>query len=234
MNVIKVLVVDDQDLFRESLQILLERDSSIKVVGLAENGQEAVKLCERESPNVILMDINMPVMNGVVATREIKSKWPDVKIIILTTFNDIRYVIDALKAGAEGYLLKAISSEDLMAGIHLVHRGGTLITQGMAQLLIDQIPNNDVKSIRQTETEHEEKSHIGMQSTQKRRDKYSLSSREREVLYELSNGLNNREIAQKLFLSEGTVRNYISNIYAKLDVRDRIQAAKKALEEELF
>jgi DNA-binding NarL/FixJ family response regulator len=212
---IKVLIVDDQELIRESLSIVLGGEADFEIVGTAENGKMAIELTKQLNPDVILMDINMPIMNGVQAAAQIKGQSPNVKVIILTTFEELGYVRDALAAGAEGYLLKAIHPKDLAAGIRLVHHGGTLITQEIAKQLITQW-------IRPTEQVKEEKS---------KQNSFGLTEREVEVLEELSNGLTNREIARKLYLTEGTVKNYISNIYSKLEVTGRHKAVFKAKEE---
>jgi len=214
---IKLLIVDDQDLIRESLQIVLNMDEEIEVIGVAENGCVAVEMCERQLPDIVLMDIHMPKMDGVEATIQIKQLYPSVKVIILTTFQEIHYVVDALGAGAEGYLLKAIHPTDLVSGIKWVDKGGTLIPQEIAQMLV-----SSVKGAIKAEAN---------QSALSKKEEYGLSEREFEILQLLANGLNNKHIAEKLFLSEGTVKNYISNLYAKLNVHDRIQAITKARDE---
>lgn len=217
---LKLLLVDDQDLIRESLHIVLGMDPEIEVVGLAENGQVAVQLTQDMQPDVVLMDIHMPTMDGVEATRRIKSTWPHIRVIILTTFQEIGYVVDALSAGAEGYLLKAIHPKELATGIKWVHRGGTLIPHDIAKMLVQQARDGGSSG----SSEEKEESSV-------RTETYGLSERELQVLHSIADGLNNREIAEKLFLSEGTVKNYISNIYSKMDVRDRVQASKKAHDE---
>jgi DNA-binding NarL/FixJ family response regulator len=219
---INVMLVDDQDLIRESLHIVLGMDPGLHIVALAENGRAAVEQCEQQQPDVILMDIRMPEMDGVEATRLIKSRWPAVKIIILTTFQEVNYVVDALSSGAEGYLLKAIHPKDLVAGIKWVYGGGTLIPQDIARLLVSQV--KDASMTRESAAETAAAEAASARSS----DTYGLSERELQVLQCIAEGLSNREIAEKLFLSEGTVKNYISNIYSKMDVRDRIQAARKA------
>jgi DNA-binding NarL/FixJ family response regulator len=216
---LKLLLVDDQDLIRESLHIVLGMDPDIEVVGLAENGHVAVKLCEEAQPDVVLMDIHMPIMDGVEATRQIKIAWPHIRVIILTTFQEIGYVVDALSAGAEGYLLKAIHPKELATGIKWVHQGGTLIPHDIAKMLVQQARDGGGGASFEDKEESV------------RTETYGLSDRELQVLHSIADGLNNREIAEKLFLSEGTVKNYISNIYSKMDVRDRVQASKKAHEE---
>ncbi|WJH35192.1 response regulator transcription factor [Paenibacillus sp. CC-CFT747] len=136
MKDIKLLLVDDQDLIRESLHIVLDMDPEIEVVGMAENGRVALELCESAAPGIVLMDIHMPEMDGVEATRRIKARWPQIRVIILTTFQEVDYVVDALAAGAEGYLLKAIHPRELADGIKWVSRGGTLIPQDIARMLV--------------------------------------------------------------------------------------------------
>lgn len=226
MKPIKLLLVDDQDLIRESLHIVLDMDPDIEVVGMAENGRVAIELCEQHSPNVVLMDIHMPEMDGVEATRQIKTRWPNIRLIILTTFQEINYVVEALGAGAEGYLLKAIHPKDLASGIKWVHQGGTLIPQDIAKMMVNQLQSNGSGAPAASESGTSR-----LEAEQARSAAYGLSERELQVLGCIADGLNNREISEKLFLSEGTVKNYISSIYSKLDVRDRIQATKKAQDE---
>jgi DNA-binding NarL/FixJ family response regulator len=224
MKDLKLMLVDDQDLIRESLHIVLDMDPEIEVTALAENGKVAVDLCREKQPNVVLMDIHMPVMDGVEATKRIKAEWPHIRVIILTTFQEVGYVVEALGAGAEGYLLKAIHPKDLVAGIKWVHRGGTLIPQDIAKLLVDSARTGGAGGAAGGADGADAARH----------DAYGLSEREMQVLHCIAQGLSNKEIAEKLFLSEGTVKNYISSIYSKMDVRDRIQATRKAQEEGLL
>jgi DNA-binding NarL/FixJ family response regulator len=228
MKEIKLLLVDDQDLIRESLHIVLDMDPEIKVVGLAENGAVALTLCEEHQPDVVLMDIHMPVMDGVEATRQLKTNWPHIRVIILTTFQEVNYVVDALGAGAEGYLLKAIHPKDLAAGIKWVSQGGTLIPQDVAKLLVQQLQSDAAQS---SAGGIVQAAGSGLVDAAARTEAYGLSEREQQVLQCISEGLSNKEIAEKLYLTEGTVKNYISSIYSKLDVRDRIQASRKAHDE---
>lgn len=216
MTAIKLLLVDDQELIRESLSIVLNMDTELEVIGMAGNGIEAIEYCEYHQPNIVLMDIRMPEMDGIAATRKIKERWPQIRVIILTTFQEINHVVEALSIGAEGYLLKAIHPNDLISGIILIHRGGTLLPQNMAKLLVQQIHSK------------------GDSPTEIKDTKYGLTEREEQILESISHGLSNKHIAEKLFLSEGTVKNYISSIYHKLDVKDRFQAALKAQEENLI
>jgi len=206
MAKIKVLLVDDQELILESLRIVLSMEEDLEIVGLAKNGEEAVKGCEQFQPDIVLMDINMPVMDGVAATALIKERIPVTKVIILTSYREVEYVLTALSHGAEGYLLKAIHPKELAAGIRVVHAGGTLITQEMASKMI--------KNMNQPSTP--------------KSNEYGLSTREIEVLHKLASGMRNQDIAEALFLSEGTVKNYISTIYSKLNVRGRREATRIA------
>lgn len=206
MAKIKVLLADDQELILESLQIVLSMEEDLDIVGLAKNGEEAIKGCEQFQPDLVLMDINMPVMDGVAATAVIKERMPAIKVIMLTSYKEVEYVLTALSHGAEGYLLKAIHPKDLAAGIRVVHAGGTLITQEMASKMIKSM-NTAPATIS---------------------NEYGLSARELEVLHKLASGLRNQDIAEALFLSEGTVKNYISTIYSKLNVRGRQEAIRKA------
>lgn len=206
MAKIKVLLADDQELILESLHIVLSMEEDLDIVGLAKNGEEVIKGCEQFQPDIVLMDINMPVMDGVAATAMIKERIPAIKVIMLTSYREVEYVMAALSHGAEGYLLKAIHPKDLAAGIRVVHAGGTLITQEMASKMIKSMNNTSAP----------------------KSNEYGLSAREIEVLHKLASGLRNQDIAEALFLSEGTVKNYISTIYSKLNVRGRREAARKA------
>lgn len=213
---IKVLLVDDQELILESLHIVLEMEDDIEVVGLAKNGEEAIDYCEKFQPDIILMDINMPIMDGVTATEKIKAQFPLTKIIILTSYKEVEYVLAALGYGAEGFLLKAIHPKNLIAGIRVVNTGGTLISQEMADKMI--------KSMLKTTTDTTSEPKL------LENNMYGLSTREVDVLHKLALGLRNQDIAKALFLSEGTVKNYISNIYSKMNVKGRREAASKARE----
>lgn len=220
MPKIKVLIVDDQELILESLNIVLEMEDDIEVVGLAKNGEEAINHCEKSRPDIILMDINMPIMDGVVATEKIKPRFPLTKIIILTSYKEVEYVLAALSHGAEGFLLKAIHPKNLIAGIRVVHTGGTLISPEMADKMIKSMLK--ISSTMDTRVLEPE--------LLRRNNEFGLSTREVEVLHKLAAGLRNQDIAKALYLSEGTVKNYISNIYSKLNVKGRREAAYKARE----
>jgi DNA-binding NarL/FixJ family response regulator len=203
---IKVLLADDQELILESLHIVLSMEQDLEIVGLAKNGEEAIKGCEQFMPDIVLMDINMPVMDGVAATALIKERIPATKIIMLTSYKEVEYVLAALSYGAEGYLLKALHPKDLAAGIRVVQAGGTLISQEMASKMIKSMNN----------------------TTPAKNNEFGLTARELEVLNKLASGLRNQDIAEALNLSEGTVKNYISTIYSKLNVKGRREATRKA------
>lgn len=215
---IKTIIVEDQELIRKSLKIVLESLSEISIAGMAENGKEAIVLCEKEMPDIVLMDIQMPVMDGVKATEEIKKRWPHIKVIILTTFNDINHVLNALNAGAEGYILKAVDPEFLISGIKMVYHGGSLIPQELAREVFQHVHSGD-KQTGSKEVSEE--------------NSYDLNPQELKVLKLLSQGLSNKAISERMFLSLGTVKNYISNIYSKLNVKNRSSAIMKAIEESL-
>ncbi|MDN4067805.1 response regulator transcription factor [Paenibacillus vini] len=206
MAKIKVLIADDQELILESLHIVLSMEEDLEIVGLAKDGEEAIKGCEQLKPDIVLMDVNMPVMDGVAATALIKERIPATKIIMLTSYKEVEYVLAALSYGAEGYLLKAIHPKDLAAGIRVVQAGGTLISQEMASKMIKNMNN----------------------TTPAKSNEFGLTAREVDVLHKLAAGLRNQEIAEVLYLSEGTVKNYISTIYSKLNVKGRREATRKA------
>ncbi len=209
---IRLLLVDDQRLLRDGLRTLLELETDMAVVGEAENGQDALALYESLRPDVVLMDIRMPVLDGVAATRRLRERWPAAQVIILTTFDDDEYVFDGLRAGAQGYLLKAVSSDELAEAIRTVAAGGALIDPSVTRKVVAEFarlapPRQGAAALPEP-----------------------LSERELEVLRLLAAGLTNREIANRLFLAEGTVKNYVTNILGKIGARDRTQAALRAQE----
>jgi DNA-binding NarL/FixJ family response regulator len=210
---ISILLVDDQRLMRDGLRTLLELEEDLSVVAEAENGLQALEKYQEHKPDVVLMDIRMPEMDGVEATRRLQDIWPDSLIIILTTFDDDQFVFEALRAGALGYLLKDVSGAELADAIRTVKGGGALIEPSVARKMVAEFarlaPQNDAGKERLIEP---------------------LSEREEEILRLLAQGLTNKEIALRIHLAEGTVKNYVSGILAKIGARDRTQAALRAKE----
>jgi len=208
----KLLIVDDDGLIRDSLKILFETKENW-TARTAENGAVALELCRLELPDIVLMDIRMPVFDGVEATRKIKAEFPDVKIIMLTTFTDDGYISSAINAGAEGYLLKSTPADGIIERIRAVEKGamvfdkGVKLNVGCAALGAPHEKNNTPND--------------GAQRTAHP----TLTTRENEILSLVATGLSNNEIAAKLFLSQGTVRNAVSAILEKLELRDRTQLA---------
>lgn len=186
----------------------------MQVVGQASNGREAIKGVESTRPDVVLMDIRMPELDGVAATRILHERFPTIGVIILTTFDDDEYVFEGLKAGARGYLLKDVSSDELSAAIRTVARGEALIQPSIARKVVAEFSR---LASRPAETSLRSSPLVE-----------PLTERELEVLRELANGRSNREIAERLVITEGTVKNHISNLLGKLEVRDRMQAVLKA------
>jgi DNA-binding NarL/FixJ family response regulator len=210
---IRLLLVDDQRLMRDGLRILLELESDFEVVGEAENGVQALESYHELSPDVILMDIRMPVMDGVEATRRLRETDPHARVIILTTFDDNEYVFEGLRAGALGYLLKDVSGDELADAIRKVAAGGSMIEPSVARKVVAEFARLAPATPEAKEELIE-----------------PLSEREIEILKLVSQGLTNKEIANKLFLAEGTVKNYVTSILQKIDARDRTQAALRARE----
>lgn len=206
---IRVLIVDDQDVVCEGLRAILGTVPEIEVIGVAGDGAEAVKWVEKDPPHVVLMDLNMPGMNGIQATRKICEKFPAVRVLALTTYDADEWVFDAIRAGASGYLLKGTPRADLINAIAGTAAGQTFVDPGVAGKLFTHVAGvNLAHDSTVTDT---------------------LSPRELDVLRLLANGRSNTDIAAELFLTEGTVRNYVSAIFTKLDVTDRTQAAVIAL-----
>ena len=201
----KIVICDDQAIVRDGLAMLLKLDREIEVVGTAQDGLEAVELVEKEKPNLALMDLKMPGMNGIEATRRIIAKYPAIKVLVLTTYDDDEWIFDAIRAGASGYLLKDAPHTEIIKAIKDVIAGGAYTTPSVTARLLDAV----AQQTHQSPTQITEK----------------LTVREVDVLRVLARGLNNADIAKELHLSEGTVRNHISAILAKLDLSDRTQAA---------
>ena len=210
---IRILLVDDQRLMREGLRILLELEPDLGIAGEAENGQAALEAYADLQPDVVLMDVRMPGMDGVEATWRLRERWPEAPVIILTTFDDDEYVFEGLRAGAQGYLLKDVSGHDLAEAVRTVAAGGALIEPSVARKVVAEFARL-ARPARPAEAGLAE----------------PLSDREGEILRLLAQGLSNREIATRLSLAEGTVKNYVTNVLQKLGTRDRTQAALRARE----
>lgn len=202
---IKVLIADDQTLMRDGLKTILDLEDDIEVISTCEDGLKAYNLCKTLEPNVVLMDIRMPVMNGVESVKLIKKDFPSIAVIMLTTFDDDEYIIEALSHGASGYLLKDIPADKLIEAIRDSIKGSLLIPSNIAAKLISKI------SVKPPTSSH-------------KNNNLNFSDREKEVASLLAKGHTNKDIAANLFISEGTVKNYISNIYSKIGISDRTQA----------
>lgn len=207
---VKIIIADDQQLIRESLKIILDSDPEFKVVQVVGSAQEVLSALDKEVVDVVLMDVRMPNMSGVECTRIVKQKYPDVKVIILTTFDDDEYIYDALKYGASGYLLKGCSLEELSEAIHNVLSGGACFNPNVAGKVARFFSEmaNSHSSVSFEENENIE-----------------LSKTERQIIEQVGQGFSNKEIALQLGFSEGTIRNYLSVILDKLALRDRTQLA---------
>lgn len=208
---IRLLLVDDQTLFRQGLVSLLSLEADIEVVGQADDGQAAIALAEQLQPDVILMDVRMPICDGVAASREIHQRYPWMRILVLTTFDEDEYIFQSLQVGAAGYLLKNTPSEQLAVAIRTVHQGYSQLGPTIASKVFAQIQPSVPK---QKDRQHS----LGDRCA-------GLSQRELNILRLLAQGKNNREIAQALYVTEGTVKNHITRILCQLEVRDRTQAA---------
>lgn len=206
---IRLVIVDDQEVVREGLRAILESVPGFEVVGVASNGAEGVEVVATNQPDVVLMDLNMPIMNGVEATRSLQRTHPDTPVLVLTTYDAEEWVVDAIRAGAAGYLLKDAPRERLIEAIHGTAAGKTHVDPGVAGDLIARV----------AVSERPEPGSIAD----------TLSDRELDVLRLLAKGMTNAAIADQLFLSEGTIRNYVSAILTKLHLEDRTQAAVLAV-----
>lgn len=211
MDEIKVLLVDDQAILLDGLKAILETCSGIEVTGIACEGKEALAAIERGKPDVVLMDIRMPGMNGIECTKIIKGRWPEISVLMLTTFDDEEYIFEALKAGSCGYLLKDINREKLLQAVQDAYRGDTILPAKVAQRIVGKMsaPRKPEDALR---------------------DAPGLSEREAEVAVMLSQGFTNRQISASIHISEGTVKNYVSSIYEKLGVESRTAAALRIQE----
>jgi DNA-binding NarL/FixJ family response regulator len=229
-HIVRVLVVDDQRLMRDGIASLLEIQDAIEVVGTASNGKEALEKAVSLRPDVILMDVRMPVMDGVVATGQLRRELPSCRILMLTTFDDEEYVIDALQAGASGYLLKDLPAPDLASAVQAVYKGIYQLDPEVASKVIAALSRSQTfDSARQAVSVSSTSATMSDAGTPSPRPA-DLTGREVEVLRLIAKGATNREIAEQLVISEGTVKNHISNILSRLGLRDRTQAAIYARE----
>jgi DNA-binding NarL/FixJ family response regulator len=203
---IRILIVDDQSLFREGLRTLLTVQQEFEVVGEAGNGEEALKLVPELRPDIVLMDLRMPVMDGVAATQKLHEERPDIKVIVLTTFDDDENVFEGLRAGAVGYLLKDVPSSKLFEAVHATARGEYFLLPSITAKIVSELKR------------------VSLPNPVSQEIIEPLSSRELEILRVVSEGLSNKEIAERLVIAEGTVKNHLSSILAKLSARDRMQA----------
>ncbi|MDD2328993.1 response regulator transcription factor [Sphaerochaeta sp.] len=217
---IDVMIADDQELIRESLELIISIDPKFRIVGSAKDGRQAVEMALDLRPDVILMDIRMPEINGIECVKLIKQKDCTIKIIMLTTFDDEQYVYEAVKYGADGFLLKGISKHDLLSSITTVHEGGTIVDPHTAQKifsLFSRLANTPFRSMQEPDETFK-----------------ALTAQEMRIMQLIGRGLSNKEIMNEVNFSEGTVRNYISNILKKLDLRDRTQIAILAIQSGLL
>jgi DNA-binding NarL/FixJ family response regulator len=210
---IKILICDDQEIVCEGLQRILEAEPDFLVVGIAHDGQEALEAAEKLLPDLVLMDLKMPVMNGIQATRKLRERFPKIQILVLTTYADDEWLFDAIRSGAAGYLLKDRPRTELIAAIKGTIAGNSYIDPAVARKVLTNVAQSPLPPSQPP--------------------KVALTAREAEILELLALGLSNTEIAQRLFLSEGTVRNYLSALFAKLGVSDRTQAVVAALRDGL-
>lgn len=217
MSAVRVLLVDDQALFREALGTLLGASEGVEVVGEAGDGREALDRVAALAPDVVLMDLRMPVLDGVAATGRLRAEHPGVHVIALTTFDDDEDVFAALRAGAIGYLLKDVSSARLLEAVQAAARGESVLAPTVAAKVVARVAR-----------------HLREETPAERPLVVPLSEREREIVRLLADGRSNREMAARLFLAEGTVKNHVTNVLAKLGVRDRTQAALRARELDLL
>ena len=215
-----IIIIDDHQLFREGVKRILDFEASFDVVAEGDDGSEAINLVEQYKPDVVIMDINMPNINGIEATKMLIDQYPETKVIILSIHDDENYVQHALKTGAQGYLLKEMDADALIEAVHVVAAGGSY--------LHPKVTHNLVKEYRRLAAE-ENSGHDSVQAPEIRRPLHLLTKRECEVLQLLADGQSNRAIGETLFISEKTVKNHVSNILQKMNVNDRTQAVVSAI-----
>lgn len=220
-KIIKILIIDDHQLFREGVKRILAMENNFDVVAEGDDGSTAIKLVEQYQPDVILMDINMPKVNGMEATRQLIETYPDVKVLILSIHDDESYVTHVLKTGASGYLLKEMDADSLIEAVRVVADGGAYIHP--------KVTHNLIKEYRRLATDTSPEVEIGFREVEYRRPLHILTRRECEVLQLMTDGKSNRSIGEILFISEKTVKNHVSNILQKMNVNDRTQAVVEAI-----
>lgn len=216
---IRVIIAEDQKLLRESFKNIIENNSDIKVVACATNGNEAYDLCKKYKPDVVLMDLSMPVCNGMEATKLIKAKFPSIKVLILTASNDTKDVTDAISSGADGYILKDISTEELILSIKSASLGLGIITKDILNPIVSNLHKENKKTKKKT---------IAIEGIN-----VSLTERELNIVAMIVDGKDNKEIGAALFIAEGTVKNIITEIISKLQLKDRTQLAVYAVKNRL-
>jgi len=217
-RMIRVMLADDQVLLRNSLKFILQRDEAIKVVGEASEGQEVLALCEKETVDVVLLDIIMPNMDGIETAKLIKEHYPSIKVIILTTFENIENITESFLAGADGYIVKDIAPDELILVVKCVYKGLCVIHESVQRLMIHYLKQGEKKA---------DKNRLDMQGIE-------ISGTEREIIKLVAQGKNNKEIAQIMNFAEGTIKNKITKLLEKLMLRDRLQIAIFAIENNLI
>lgn len=206
---IRVLLVEDQALIRDGIKVMLNLESDLQVVGTADNGETAIEQATVLQPDLVLMDIQMPVMDGKAATRIICERFPSIKVLVLTTFDDDENIAEAMRAGAKGYLLKDMPSEELAQAIRFVYRGYSQMAPGLLEKILAKVPASG--SVSQEKTPQQNLS--------------VLTKREQDVLRLIGMGATNREIAEKLYISEGTVKTHVTHLFNRLNLKNRSQLA---------
>jgi NarL family two-component system response regulator LiaR len=212
---IRILLADDHVMLRQGTVALLQREADIEVVGQADNGRQAVELAHRLRPDIVVMDVRMPELSGVEATRQIRERFPAVQVLVLTAHDDEQYIFSLLEAGASGYLLKNAPISELVKAIHQVHEGKSPLSPAIARKIVVRMSSNDEAS---------------PDSTQENENRSSLTARELEVLQLLAQGMSNRAIAESLTISDRTVHAHLSNIFSKMGVSSRLEAVLSAIQ----
>ncbi|MBW4642546.1 MAG: response regulator transcription factor [Goleter apudmare HA4340-LM2] len=206
---IRILLVDDQALIRDGIKVMLNLEPDLEVIGTADNGENAVEQAALLQPDLVLMDVQMPVMDGKTATRIICDRFPSIKVLVLTTFDDDQNIADSMRAGAKGYLLKDMPSEELAQAIRFVYKGYTQMGPGLLEKMLAKVPSPASASEKKlSEQEYS-----------------NLTNREQDVLRLIGIGATNREIAEKLFISEGTVKTHVTHLFNRLNLKNRSQLA---------